>query len=200
MPTPAVLGFKLHTGWAVLVALTGTAAKFEIRLRRRIELLPTGDSIPRFMFHRAAEVSLTQAARLIQQAEAAARDAAELAVKQALDHLHTLNLTAKVVGIASGSKPIPADLSAVLRSHPMIHTAEAALFQRALASACEKYGLAVASAREREIWVRAAKASGSKEALLRKQVDDLRRSVGAPWGSDQKTATAYALLALASSR
>jgi len=82
----------------------------------------------------------------------------------------------------------------------MIHTAEAALFQRALVSACEKCGLAIASARERQIWAQAAKGSGSTEALLRKRVEDLRKSVGAPWGSDQKTATAYALFALASDR
>jgi hypothetical protein len=79
----------------------------------------------------------------------------------------------------------------------MIHTAEAALFRRALASACEKCGVAVAFAREREIWAHAAKASGLQETLLRKRVEALRKSVGAPWGSDQKTATAYALLALA---
>jgi hypothetical protein len=200
MPTPAALGFKLHTGWAILVALTGSPAKFEILLRRRIELLPPGDVIPRFMYHHAAEISLTQATRLIQQAETAARDAANLAVSDALDHLRTLKITAKAAGIATASKPGPTDLAAVLRSHPMIHTAEAALFQRALASACEKCGLAVTSAREREIWARAAKTSGAKEALLRKRVEDLRKSVGAPWGSDQKTATAYAVLALASDR
>jgi hypothetical protein len=198
MPTPAALGFKLHTGWAALVAVNGTGAKFEVLLRRRIELLPPGDSIPRFMYHRAAQISLTEATQLIQQAEVAAVDAARLAVSEALDHLHALHVIVKAAGIATGSKPVPTDLVAVLRSHPMIHTAEAALFQRALASACEKCGLAVTSAREREIWAQAAKAIGSKEALLHKRVEDLRKSVGAPWGSDQKTATAYALLALAS--
>jgi hypothetical protein len=198
MATSAALGFKLHTGWAVLVAAIGSPGKFEILLRRRIELLPPGDAIPRFMYHHAAEISLPQATRLIQQAEVAACDAARLAVNDAIDYLRTLKIRVQAAGIAMGSKPIPTELAAVLRSHPMIHTAEAALFQRALASACENCGLAVSSAREREIWAHAAQASGSKEAVLRKRVEDLRKTVGAPWGSDQKTATAYALLALAS--
>jgi hypothetical protein len=198
MPTSAALGFKLHTGWAILVAVTGSPSKFEILLRRRIELLPPGDLIPRFIYHKAAEIALIQATQLVQQAEVAARDAARLAVSDALDQLRALNVTAKAAGIAAGSKPVPSDLAAVLRSHPMIHTAEAALFQRALVSACETCGLAVTSAREREIWVHTAKAIGSKEALLRKRVENLRKSVGAPWGSDQKTATAYALFALGS--
>jgi hypothetical protein len=198
MPTRAALGFKLHTGWAILVAVTGSPSRFEILLRRRIELLPSGDAIPRFMYHRAAEISLTLAARLIQQAEVAAHDAALLAVSEALDHLRALNFVVKSSGIAASSKPVPTDLAAILRSHPMIHTAEAALFQRALVSACETCGLAVTSAREREIWAQTARADGSNEAALRKRVDDLRKSVGAPWGSDQKTATAYGLFALGS--
>jgi hypothetical protein len=200
MPKPAALGFKLHTGWAMLVALTGNPAKFEILLRRRIELLLPDDVIPRFVYHKAAELSLTQATKLIQQAEAAACDAGRAAVNEALDHLRSIGVSVKAAGIASASKPVPADPSAVLRSHPMIHTAEAALFRRALASACEDSGLAVTSAREREVWGQAAKASGMKEAFVRKRIEDLRKSVGAPWGSDQKLATAYALLALASAR
>jgi hypothetical protein len=99
-------------------------------------------------------------------------------------------------GIPSGSKPVPKDLQAVLRSHPAIHTAEGALFQRAIASACQNRGLAVISAREREVWLNAADAWGVQEAGLRKAIDGLRKSVGAPWGTDQKTASAFALLAL----
>lgn len=200
MPTPAALGFKLHTGWAVLVAVNGTPTKFDVLLRRRVELLPSGDAIPRFMYHRAAEISLTQATQLIQQAEVAAVNAARLAVSEALEHLRELKFATIAAGIASASKPVLTDLAAVLRSHPMIHTAEAALFRRALAAACEKCGVAVAVAREREIWAHAGKASGLKEVLLRKRVEALRKSVGAPWGSDQKTATAYAVLALAAHR
>jgi len=84
----------------------------------------------------------------------------------------------------------------VLRSHPMIHAAEGSLFQRALASACQGCGLTVISVREREVWLNAASAWSLKEAELHEQVDGLRKSVGAPWGTDQKTATAFALLAL----
>jgi hypothetical protein len=82
----------------------------------------------------------------------------------------------------------------------MIHTAEACLFQQAVASACKGCGLAVISLREREVWLNAAATWGLKEAGLRQQVDGLRRSVGAPWATDQKTATAFALLALRSAQ
>ena len=196
MVTPAALGFKLHTGWAAVVAVAGVPGKFDVLLRRRIELLPPGGSIPRFVYHRAAELSLSEAADLVHCAEATSQETALIAVKAVLEHLRPLVRVVKAAGIPCGSRPEPDDLSAVLRSHPMIHTAEGALFQRAISSACRECGLAVVLIREREVWLKAASAWSLKEAELRKQVEDLRKSVGAPWGADQKTATAFAVLAL----
>ncbi len=195
MAKPAALGFRLHTGWAALVVVAGEPGKLEVLLRRRIELLPPGDSFPRFVYHKAAELPPAQAAELIERAEAAARQIAYTAVREVLDHLRTLALVTKA-GIPCGSKPIPADLQAILRSHPAIHSAEGALFQRTLASSCGKCGITVISAREREVWLKAADAWHVKEAGLRKAIDALRKPVGAPWGADQKIAAAFALLAL----
>jgi hypothetical protein len=54
----------------------------------------------------------------------------------------------------------------------------------------------VISVREREVWRSVSTSWSLKEEEMRTQVDGLRKSVGAPWGTDQKTATAFALLAL----
>jgi hypothetical protein len=70
------------------------------------------------------------------------------------------------------------------------------LFQKAVVAACEKCGVKVTIVRERDVWQRAANAYGLNEAQIRKQVDELKQGVGAPWGADQKVATAAALLAL----
>ncbi len=196
MAESAALGFRLHTGWAAVVVIAGTPRKFEVLLRRRVELLPPGDAIPRFVFHKAAELPASQAAKLIESAEIASRETAQIAVKDVLDHLNSLDRKAKAAGFACGSRPIPTDVGVVLRSHPMIHSAEGALFQRAIAAACESCGLPSIAAREREVWTKAATAWGLTEASLRTQVDGLRKSAGAPWGTDQKTAMAFALLAL----
>ena len=196
MPTPVALGFKLHTGWAALVVAAGAPGKFKVLLRSRIELLPPGDTVPRFVYHKAAELPPSQAAELVHRVEAASQEMARIAVKDILDHLRSLDAAVKAAGIPSGSRLVPEDLAAVLRSHPLIHTAEAALFRQALTSACKDRGVTVISVREREVWLSAADTWDLKETELRRQVDGLRKSVGAPWGADQKTATAMALLAL----
>ena len=175
MAAPAALGFRLHTGWAALVAIAGVPGKFQVLLRRRIELLPLGDSVPRFVYHKAAELPLSEAVELVSRAEAASEESARTAVKEILDHLGALAVAVKAGGIPCSSRPVPTDLSAVLRSHPMIHTAEGVLFQRAVRSACEVCGLAVISAREREVWRNASTGWSLKEQEMRQQVDGLRQ-------------------------
>ena len=179
-----------------MVAVTGKPDRLEVLLRRRLELLPPDNSVPRFVYHEASRMPASETVQLIRRAEAASRETTLAAVTDALNHLGSMDLSVRTAGIASGSRPISTDLPTVLGSHPMIHTAEGVLFQVAVVSACEGCGLAVISAREREVWLQAATAWGLKEAALRAKVDGLRKSVGAPWTTDQKTATAFALLAL----
>ena len=192
----AALGCKLHTGWAMLVALAGQPGEIRLLFRGRIELLPLDESIPRFVYHEAAELSLPRATALVNSAREAAQKAARLAIKDVLRELDSRGAKADVCGVLSSSTLVPDDLSRILQSHPLIHAAEGALFQQALISACESCGLAVTAVRQREVWSRAAAAWGLAEPELRKEVDAVRTSMGAPWSVDHKAAAAVALLAI----
>jgi len=198
MTQRAALGFKLHTGWAALVAVAGDPERIQVLLRRRIELLPPNSAIPRFVYHAASEMPLARATELVQSGREASLQAASLAVQDAVEELSARGIRIDVCGVLAGSTVVPKDLAAILRSHPMIHSAEGALFQGAIVSACESRGLTVVLAREREIWMRAAAAWGITESGLRKNVDGLRKSLGPPWSADHKVSTAIALLALKS--
>ncbi len=190
----AALGFKIHTGWAIMVALAGQPEHVNVLLRRRVELVPRDDSIPRFAYHQAAELPLLRAAALIKRVESASQHAAKLALQDVLNDLTRTKVG--VCGVISGSTPVPDNLPQILGSHPLIHAAEGALFLHAIVSACENLGIKVASAAEREVWPGAAAAWRVSEAGLRKQMDELRQSLGAPWSADHKSAAAMALLAL----
>jgi hypothetical protein len=194
----AALGFKLHTGWAALVAVAGDSGKIQVLLRRRIELLPPKSPIPRFVYHAASEMPLAQATELVKRGTKASLEAASLAVKDTVEELTSRGIRIDVCGILSGSTVVPNDPAAILRSHPMIHSAEGALFQSAVVSACESRGLRTVVMREREVWVRAAAAWQVTESELRKKVDGLRKTLGPPWSADHKVASAIALLALKS--
>lgn len=192
----AAIGFKLHTGWAAAVAISGGPGELQGPLRRRVELLPSSNPSLRFVYHEASKLPASQAEEFVRRARATAQETARIAVADILAYIRAHNFEIRAAGISLSSRTVPADLSVVLRSHPVIHTAEGVLFQQVVASACADNGLKVISAREREIWSNAAGAWGLKEAELRKQIDGLRKSMGAPWATDQKIAAAYAMLAL----
>jgi len=198
MATRAALGLKLHTGWAMLVALAGQPGEIQVLFRRPIELLPLDESVLRFVYHEAAELPLPRAKALVKRAREASLKATRLAIKDVLHELESHEAKADVCGVLTGSTLVANDLSQILRSHPLIHAAEGALFQQSIEAACESCGLDVLNAREREVWPRAAAVWGLVEPRLRKEVDSLRKSVGAPWTADHKAAAAIALLVLKS--
>jgi hypothetical protein len=195
----AALGFRLHTGWAALVAVAWPG-KIAVLLRRRVELLPADGSIPRFMYHTAAEMEAAEGAALVKRAVSAARKTAEAVLEEAVEQLRRMNIAVKAAGIPTGSTAVPDELNRILKSHPLIHAAEGALFHGAVASACESCGLKITAVREKELLARAAESYGTDTARFRHLLDELRKTTGPPWTTDQKTATAAALLALKSVR
>ena len=180
------------------MAVAGSPDDIQVLNRQRIELLAPNSQISRFVYHTASEMPLAQAAELVKRAREASFEAASLAVKNTVEDLNARGIKIDVCGVLSGSTIVPDDLAAILRSHPMIHSAEGALFQNAIVSACESLRLKIVSSREREVWVRAAAAWDIAEPRLRKNVEGLRKSLGAPWSADHKVSTAVALLALKS--
>jgi hypothetical protein len=174
------LGFRLHTGWAALVAV---GEDHKLHLRRRVELLD--NSIPRFVYHAAAEMPLADAEALIHQAETVALDHAHRAIAAAIK-----TTPAIACGVAIGSGKLPSDLPAILRSHALIHSSEGALFQNAVIAAAKQHGLKVTATREKGLW------AGLSPAL-RSRIEEMRSDFGPPWTVDQKIATAVALTCFA---
>jgi hypothetical protein len=198
--TRGALGFKLHTGWAAMVVVTGGPGGLKLLVRSRLELLPADGSIPRFIYHTAAEMGAAEAAALVKSAKLAAEKAARRGLGEALRALNPADVEIEAAGVLAGSMAVPDDLGAILRSHTLIHAAEGRLFQQAIFAACGGGGVEAITIRERDVWEKAASAYGLDEARFRDRVDALGKSAGPPWGADQKAATAAGLLALRGGR
>jgi hypothetical protein len=178
------IGFRLHTGWAMLVAV---GEGLTILHRCLLELLPPGAG--RFVYHEAAELPLEEASGLIESTRRIAEETAVTAIQEALNGLQATSAC-----LLAGSL-VPGDLAEVLRSHARIHAAEGALYGGAIASACRQLKIPLLTLREREVWSRASASTGIAEADLRAQIDGLRKLLGPPWTADHKIATAAALTA-----
>ena len=192
----AGVGFREHTGWAAMVALGGGVTAPVVLARSRYELCQ--DDLPRAVYHAARQLDLENAGRLVRQVAQTARNGAEWQLRRTIAELEAAGY--KVVGTAvSAPRELPEDLSEILGSHPLVHTAEGQLFRDALAEAAEQLRLPVTRFVPHELYEEAADHVGTSDASLQAQLTGVGRALGPPWQRDQKEAAAAAWLALASS-
>ncbi|HEY2352291.1 MAG TPA: hypothetical protein VGH83_07250 [Candidatus Acidoferrum sp.] len=100
--------------------------------------------------------------------------------------------------MASG-RALP-DLSHILNSHPLIHTAEGEFFRAVFCKACGRLGLPVLGFRERDLPQCLRSAFGEEVPRLRRRISTMGRSIGPPWTADHKAAAMGALIALSGKR
>ncbi|MGO9271107.1 MAG: hypothetical protein ACLQOO_12765 [Terriglobia bacterium] len=197
----AALGFRAHSGWAVMVAVAEpmaapTAPTPMVIERRRIELVGTGTAAPVQPYHAARELDLERARQFIEGYTTEAKRRAESAVGAAIERLRVKDWEVVACGILLASaRPLPS-LAEILVSHPLIHTAEGELFRNALKTAGESCGLPVIGVKERDLYARAAAQLGTPAERLRSGIDSLGRTLGPPWRQDEKYAALVGWLAL----
>lgn len=187
----ASIGFSVHTGWAAAVTAGGPPRSPVVLDRRRVQLAYSNDTEQAQVYHRAADMRLPEATQFLRAARAAAVDRA-CAVIGSLRQEHVL----LAVGIVASAGKLPSDLAAILRSHPLVHTAEGVFYREAIAAAAENCGLAVIFVPARELSDRFASALRADAASARGWLQEAGRELGPPWGRDQKDAAAAALVAL----
>lgn len=201
----AAFGVRAHSGWVALVAVTGSIHAPEILDRRRISLIDPREPGPKIPghgpqqpYHIALNLKWEEAeAYLARSAKTAARLACE-ALEESATALRKRGFRIAGCGLVLASgRPLPS-LEGILASHPMIHTAEGEFFRNAIREACGKMGINVTGVREWELFFLAAENLGFSAARIKRQMEDLRRSAGRPWTSDQKNATVAGYLALES--
>lgn len=187
----AAIGFSVHTGWAASVIVEGPAGKARIVDRLRIPLAESDDILRAEIYHRAAEMRGAAALKFVRAAEGAAARRAKKALR-ALAEGRGLVAAAFLTGTAK----LPSELAAILRSHPLIHTAEGVFYREALAAAAEDCGLEVVRIPRRELPQRFASALRTDDTGARDYLTAMGRALGPPWARDQKDAAMAALVAL----
>ena len=196
----AALGFRVHSGWAAAVVLSVEKRAPIVLVRQRVLLVETFTYEFRQPYHTAEKMPFEKAGKFVARVRAEARQLA----CQAIHGLHSdlekqgYQLTRCGLLLASG-RPLP-ELSKILASHALIHTADGELFREAIVHGCDRCGLKMESIKEKELLERARKALHVKPAELMRRVTDLGNPLGAPWSQDEKFAALAAWLALLDGR
>ena len=84
----------------------------------------------------------------------------------------------------------------ILAVHFRMHKAEGVLFPDSLVQAARECGLNVIAIAEKRLSTHAERAIAMPMSRLMKTIETLGKSVGAPWGKDQKIAALAAMIGL----
>jgi hypothetical protein len=193
----AAVGFRVHSGWAAVVAVCLEKGAPVVLARQRVHLVETFTYEFRQPYHTAEKMLAGQAGEFIERVRDDARKLAQRAIHGLQNELQKQGIALKSYGLllASG-RTLPA-LDKILASHALIHTADGELFREALLHASARCGLRDFRVKEKELLERAGQVLHVKGDGLMRRVTELGRSLGSPWSQDEKFATLAAWLALA---
>jgi len=193
------LGLKAHSGWVVLVALTEDDGELAVVERRRVELIDPADAEwSKQPYHAAEALDPADARDIVQCGINAARRIAVRELRAAVEGLTTGERHVVTCAVLMGN-PMPEwTVDEILAVHFRMHKAEGELFREALVYAAAACKLRLVPIPEKRLDEQAAKALRAPASRLRARVAALAKSVGAPWGKDQKDAALAAWVALCS--
>jgi hypothetical protein len=192
----AALGFRAHSGWAVLVALALERDQPRVLVRQRPRLVETFTYEYRQPYHTAGKMPLDRASEFVSRIESGARRLAEGAIRPVQTDLQKQGYELMCFGLTvSSTKPLPS-LDKILRSHALIHTADSELFRQALIHASERCNVAAFTIKERALFAVAGKTLSIKKEDLIGRLTALGKTIGSPWSQDEKFASLAAWVAL----
>ena len=191
------LGFRVHSGWAVAVALCGPPDSPIVIDRRRIQLVKTFTYTYRQPYHTAEKMPKNDAAKFVSLVRSEAGRLAQSSLRSLQKDLTEQNFRIGRCALLLASGRALPQLEQILASHALIHTADGELFRHALRTACARCRLPLEAVREKELFEVASKTLGISTVSLKRRISEFGKSFGPPWTQDEKFAALAAWLTLA---
>jgi hypothetical protein len=186
------LGFRVKSGYAIAVALSGSGSAPVVLARRIVELSDPAVPETRQPYHDGfykQEGDPRELARRVRIVERCSKRSTGLLLKDAcLAGLHCHN-----AGLVVGSVIDP---SRVGNLHIRAHASEGQLFRTVLADALLPYGIECEVVVEKALTERAVKGLRRTQAEIARTVAALGKTVGGPWRAEEKAASVAAWLVL----
>jgi hypothetical protein len=188
------IGFKTHSGWATLVAVGLEGGQVRVVERCRIALV---DEVwAKQPYHAAKRLQASEAEELVSRT---VRDAHAVAVREFNAVLVRLELAGHTPASCSVivGHPMPDwSVKEILAVHFRMHKAEGALFQHAILRAADACGIKTFPLLERELDESVENAWGEAARIIKLTVCSFAKTIGPPWGKDQRIAALAALIGI----
>ena len=185
------LGLKARTGRATLVTIAGPH-ELQVLERSQIRLLPEDDFAP---YHAAQGLAPPAARESVNRSIASAYRLAAEGIRDAVECLTKAGHEVCGCGVLVGTGMPRWSTDEILAVHVRMHQAEGELFREVLVAGARSCGLIVTLLREKSALDDAAAMLSLTRADLEARIAALGKTVGPPWGKDQKEAATAAIVA-----
>ncbi len=193
MTDRVAIGLRAKTGRAIAVVIGGTRQSPIVLSKSEIKLTDPKIRATAQPHHVVMDLPWEQAQRKVKPYA----NAIERAATKALGKLISAQLENGKTVVALGVVGAPdRDLARIGNPHIRAHAAEGVLFRRVIELGAESNGLAWQRFSDRDFDQAVAPLLGRKDAGIRQIISDLRRSVPAPWRTEEKQAAMAAWLVL----
>jgi hypothetical protein len=186
----------MHSGWGVLVAVSGASNTPEIIDRRTLVVIGEGMAGGKQPYHHAERIGISKAEKFLAEYIAICDLRALKIIAKTTQDLTSRGYRISATGLILASGRALPPLEQILAAHPLIHTAEGELFRVAIRRACEALDIKVIGYRERELEACAKKTFGRAAETIANCLARAGKSIGTPWTADHKSAALAAHLAM----
>src|SRR6266850_443789 len=187
------IGLRAKTARAIAVVLGGTTDAPLVLTKLEIPL--TDPKIPATAqpYHEVMDLPWEESQKAVRKSAAAIEAIARNALAHLIKELKSQGLKVSGAGIV-GAKD--RDLARIGNYHIRAHAAEGLLFRRVLDLAADANGIRRRTFPDREFDELVQTELGAKRAVLKRRLNELGRSLPAPWRADEKQAATAAWLVL----
>jgi len=188
----AALGFRVKSGWAAVVLLTGPIDSPALRDNRVIDLSDPRVPETRQPYHATFGQLETDAKKTIRRTDIVHR-VTKQSVTKLLSDYRGKGYSFTRASLVVGSQRDPATIA---NPHIRAHALEGQLFRSALEQALNGHGIRTAILFERDAYTTAAAQLKKSSDDVRQTIQNFGRSTDGPWRAEQKLAALGAWLAL----
>ena len=188
----AALGFRVKSGWAVLILIGGSVRSPRLYQNGIINLSDPRNPEARQPYHAAMgklETNATRLKRRIHDVRCTTERSIVDLLAQYMENGYVIRRAALVVGSVI-------DPYSIANPHIRAHALEGRLFRTTLEGALRSRGIHCSLFTERDAYAVATKSHGLSTGCIRDMLANLGRAVAGPWRADQKLAALAAWMAL----
>ena len=188
----AAAGFRVKSGWAAVVLLTGPIGSPALRDNRIIDLSDPRVSETRQPYH-ATFGQLETDAKKINRRTDIVRRITKQSITDLLSDYRRKDYSITCASLVIGSQLNPASIA---NPHIRAHALEGQLFRSALEQALNAHGIGAFILMERDAYAKAGAQLKRSYDDVRRTIQNFARSTDGPWRAEQKLAALAAWFSL----